>query len=311
MTDAEDAVNLREWKDLPPNVLIRVFSHLTLAELCTCGRVCWAWQGVAGMDRLWANLLQQQYGCSWYKRTANTSANAVPVSLCPSTPAQTVHNPQADFQAPHLLQSPRDKLLQHRTSKLWAAGRFKADITCVTSSGAVIIPEAPLGLSVTGTDLSELWSAQHPKAASSIQPTESGTTTTQAATASSVSPAAAAAQTCSLPPDFAACALAAGSNYLVLLSSDGRVVDTRGAFLQPEQPSPAQERAAAIRSLTWLLHIQDHVGHQVAHAAELEQHLEVVLVQLRQGTNISIRNPWSPPTAAAITSIASGEHRAF
>lgn len=304
MDDGENELKLLEWRGLPPNVLIRVFSHLTLAELCTCGRVCWGWQSVAGSDRLWAKLLQQQYGCSWSQQISSRR-NAVRPALCP---AETGQEPQAGMGGPQLLQSPRQTLLQLRTSRLWAAGCFKADITCVTSSGALMTSDSPLGLSVTGTDLSELWSAQHPPAASSTQPTEADAAAACAATASSVSPVAA-AQHCSLPPDFAACAVAAGSSYLVLLSSDGRVVDTRGAFLQPAQPSTAQQRAAALRSLTWLLHIQDQVGHQVAHAAELEQHLEVVLGQLRQGTNIRMRNPWSPPTAAPITSIASGKWR--
>jgi hypothetical protein len=168
---------------------------------------------------------------------------------------------------------------------------------------------------MTGTDLSELWSAQHKAAVSSTQPADtnpaaSGAATAGSASAATAGSASAAATThkCSLPSDFAACAVAAGSNYLVLLSSDGRVVDTRGAFLQSVQHCTAQQRDAAIRSLTWLLHIQDQVGQQVAHAAELEQHIDVVLGQLRQGTNISMRNPWLPPSAAPITSIASGKH---
>lgn len=184
----------------------------------------------------------------------------------------------------------RHTLLQLRTSSIWATGNFKADTTCVTP-GLLVPPSAVIPLSVSGTEFLELWSAQQSRSVSN-------------SSQSSESPATSAffEHKCQLPQGFAASAVAAGSNHLVLLGCSGSVVDTRGAFVKESQPDAQQKQDAATELLAWLLQQQG----QTDPGADPDQHWAAVVGRLREGHNISMRNPWLPPNGIVITSVASG-----
>jgi hypothetical protein len=242
------------WADLPSNVLLNVFKHLSLTELCTAGQVCWSWNGVVGSDTLWSSILSAHYGCQVPSVTPNSC---------------------------------RHSLLQLRTSSLWATCYFKADTTCVTP-GLLSPPSVVIPLSLSGTELSKLWSAQQTRSVSS--------------SASTGSPFF--EHKCKLPQDFAVATLAAGSSHLILLGSNGRVVDTRGAFVKQSQPEAAQQRDAASKLLAFLL---QHQGQgQQGTGTDSDQHWDAIVGRLREGYNISMRNPWLPPGMAVITCVASG-----
>lgn len=184
----------------------------------------------------------------------------------------------------------RHSLLQLRTSSLWATGNLKADTTCVTP-GLLSPPSVVIPLSVSGRELLELWSAQQARSVSSCACAEGP-----------VGPFF--EHKCKLPQNFAVSALAAGSSHLVLFGSCGRVVDTRGAFVKQSQPEAAQQRDAASKLLAWLL--QQQGQGQPGTATDPVQHWDAVVGRLREGYNISMRNPWLPPGGAVITHVASG-----
>lgn len=118
---AHDSAPLVEWSDLPPNVLLRVFSCLSLTELCTASRVCWSWHAVTqSHDSLWCSLLQHHGG--------RLSKPLPTTSSC------------------------RHSLLQLHTSSLWAAGVCNTELLTPSS------PD-PSKLELSSTEPVELWSA--------------------------------------------------------------------------------------------------------------------------------------------------------